>query len=109
MSKERTALYRDVFSREPRAETDCAGQAGEAGAAALHAAGASSSGSVRDRRALIEGLRKDIEAMEKALPPKFTYVHGVRDVEKPSRTSSPPARQPDAARRHGAARVPRRC
>ena len=37
-----------------------------------------------DRRALIEGLRKDIEAMEKALPPKYAYVHGVRDVEKPA-------------------------
>ena len=36
-----------------------------------------------DRRALIEGLRKDIEAMEKALPAKYAYVHGVRDVEKP--------------------------
>ncbi|MDP2321997.1 MAG: PSD1 and planctomycete cytochrome C domain-containing protein [Acidobacteriota bacterium] len=36
-----------------------------------------------DRRALIEGLRKDIEAMEKALPEKFAYVHGVKDVEKP--------------------------
>jgi mono/diheme cytochrome c family protein len=36
-----------------------------------------------DRRALIEGLRKDIEGMEKALETKFTYVHGVRDLEKP--------------------------
>ena len=36
-----------------------------------------------DRRALIEGLRKDVEAMEKALPAKYAYVHGVRDVEKP--------------------------
>ncbi len=36
-----------------------------------------------DRRALIEGLRKDVEAMEKALPEKFAYVHGVKDVEKP--------------------------
>ena len=33
--------------------------------------------------ALIEGLRKDIQAMEKALPPKYAYVHGVRDVETP--------------------------
>ena len=36
-----------------------------------------------DRRALIEGLRKDVEAMAKALPAKFAYVHGVRDIEKP--------------------------
>ncbi len=36
-----------------------------------------------DRRALIEGLRKDVAAMAKALPPKYAYVHGVRDIEKP--------------------------
>jgi hypothetical protein len=33
-----------------------------------------------DRRALIEGLRKDIESMEKAMPPKYANVHGVRDL-----------------------------
>ncbi|HQZ16124.1 MAG TPA: PSD1 and planctomycete cytochrome C domain-containing protein [Vicinamibacteria bacterium] len=33
-----------------------------------------------DRRALIEALRGDIEAMRKALPEKFAYVHGVRDL-----------------------------
>ena len=33
-----------------------------------------------DRRALIEGLRSDIESMKKALPEKFAYVHGVRDL-----------------------------
>jgi hypothetical protein len=37
-----------------------------------------------DRRALLDVLRKDIEAMEKALPPKYAYVHGVRDIEKPA-------------------------
>jgi hypothetical protein len=37
-----------------------------------------------DRQALIQGLRDDIEAMQKALPEKFAYVHGVRDVEKPA-------------------------
>src|SRR5262249_61914362 len=36
-----------------------------------------------DRRALIQSLRDDIEAMQKALPEKFAYVHGVRDVEQP--------------------------
>ena len=34
----------------------------------------------------IDELRDDIEAMGKALPPKYAYVHGVRDVEKPRRT-----------------------
>ena len=33
------------------------------------------------RSALIDGLRKDIAAMEKALPTKFAYVHGVREME----------------------------
>ncbi len=33
-----------------------------------------------DRRALIEALRADIAAMKKALPEKFAYVHGVRDL-----------------------------
>ncbi len=35
-----------------------------------------------DRRALVQALRDDIEAMQKALPEKFAYVHGVRDAEK---------------------------
>ena len=33
-----------------------------------------------DRRALIDSLRADIETMKKALPDKFAYVHGVRDL-----------------------------
>ena len=33
-----------------------------------------------DRRALIEALRADIAAMRKAMPEKFAYVHGVRDL-----------------------------
>jgi hypothetical protein len=36
-----------------------------------------------DRRAHIETLRNDIKAAKAALPPKFAYVHGVRDAEKP--------------------------
>jgi hypothetical protein len=36
-----------------------------------------------DRRALIENLRSDIAAMRKTLPEKYSYIHGVRDVEKP--------------------------
>jgi len=37
-----------------------------------------------DRRKHVEDLRADIKAMEKALPPKFTYAHGVRDVDEPA-------------------------
>ncbi len=36
-----------------------------------------------DRRTLVGNLRADIKAMKKALPPKYAYVHGVQDVEKP--------------------------
>ena len=36
-----------------------------------------------DRRSHIEALRNDIKASRAALGPKFTYVHGVRDMENP--------------------------
>jgi mono/diheme cytochrome c family protein len=36
-----------------------------------------------DRRRYIDGLRADIAALRKAQPPKFAFVHGVADVEKP--------------------------
>ena len=36
-----------------------------------------------DRRALVQGLRDDVAAMQKAMPQPYPYVHGVRDVEKP--------------------------
>jgi hypothetical protein len=47
-----------------------------------------------DRRRYVELLRTDIEALRKAQPPKYPFVHGVGDVEKPvdlrvSRRGSP--------------------
>jgi cytochrome c553 len=36
-----------------------------------------------ERQTLIESLRADIKAMTDAMPEKYTYVHGVEDVEKP--------------------------
>ena len=36
-----------------------------------------------DRRRYIDGLREDIAALRKAQPPKYAFVHGVGDVEKP--------------------------
>jgi cytochrome c553 len=36
-----------------------------------------------DRRRYVEELRADIDAMRKALPEKFAYVHGVKDVDQP--------------------------
>jgi cytochrome c553 len=37
-----------------------------------------------DRRRYIDELRDDIKALGKAMPPKFAYVHGVQDAEKPA-------------------------
>ena len=37
-----------------------------------------------DRRAHVEALRADIKSLQAALPPKYAYVHGVRDAEKPA-------------------------
>ena len=47
-----------------------------------------------DRRRYVDGLRADIAALRKAQPPKYAFVHGVADVEKPvnlkvSRRGSP--------------------
>jgi hypothetical protein len=47
-----------------------------------------------DRRRYVEGLRSEIDALRKAQPPKYAFVHGVGDVEKPinlkvSRRGSP--------------------
>jgi mono/diheme cytochrome c family protein len=36
-----------------------------------------------ERRAYIDALRAEIEAMRKAQPPHFPYVHGVTEAEKP--------------------------
>lgn len=37
-----------------------------------------------DRRRYIDDLREDIKATTKAMPAKYTYVHGVEDVQKPA-------------------------
>jgi hypothetical protein len=36
-----------------------------------------------DKRTYLDALRKDIETAQEALPPKYPFVHGVCDVEKP--------------------------
>ncbi|MEW6321213.1 MAG: PSD1 and planctomycete cytochrome C domain-containing protein [Acidobacteriota bacterium] len=82
MTKERTALYRDVFVVDLETDSFIPGQRGKPGLLRFRGWGLEQRLGA-DRRALIEGLRKDIEAMEKALPPMYAYVHGVRDVEAP--------------------------
>lgn len=82
MSAERTALYNDVF----RSDQDPDSAPGKPSRPALLRF--SGWGLERqlgpDRRDLIAALRKDIEAMEKAQPPAFPYVHGVRDLTEPT-------------------------
>jgi mono/diheme cytochrome c family protein len=37
-----------------------------------------------DRRRYVDALRTDIEALRKAQPPKYAFVHGVGDVDQPT-------------------------
>ncbi len=80
MSKDRTALYRDVFVVDLSTDSFIPGQRNSPGLLRFRGWGLEQRLGP-DRRATIEVLRKDIEAMAKALPPKYTYVHGVRDLD----------------------------
>ena len=83
MTKDRTALYRDVFVVDLRSDSFIPGQRSNPGL--LRFRGWSLEQRLgADRRATIDVLRKDIEAAEKALPPKYSYVHGVRDLPEVS-------------------------
>jgi cytochrome c553 len=81
MTTERTALWGDVFQGNLDPD-DAPGKPPRPGLLRFTGWGLEQRLG-GDRRALIEGLRKDVEAMTKALPTKYAYVHGVRDVEKP--------------------------
>ena len=82
MTKDRTALYRDVFVLDLETDAMVLGEMPKPGLLRFRGWGLEQRLG-DDRRALIEAMRKDIESMEKALPPKYAYVHGVRDVEAP--------------------------
>ena len=75
---EQTNLYNDVFEQDLDA-MPAPGQAGKSALLSFQGWGLERQLGP-DRRALIEGLRADIESMKKALPEKFAYVHGVRDL-----------------------------
>ena len=82
MAKDRVALYRDVFVVDLATDSFIPGQRSTPGL--LRFRGWSLEQRLgQDRRATIEALRKDIETMQKALPPKYAFVHGVRDLETP--------------------------
>jgi hypothetical protein len=85
MPVEKTKLYPDVFSSDLEAET----VAGQDPALSMPALLRFSGWGLKrqlgpDRREMIAALEADIEAMTKALPPKYPYVHGVKDVETPA-------------------------
>ena len=83
MSKERVALYRDVFVVDLTTDSFIPGQRSAPGLLRFRGWGLEQRLG-QERRATIDALRKDIEAMAKALPPKYAYVHGVRDLETPA-------------------------
>lgn len=78
MPIEKTKLWTDVFARDLEIVSDPA--LAQPGLLAFEGWGLERQLGP-DRRAMIDALRDDIEAMTKALPPKFPYVHGVEDVE----------------------------
>jgi hypothetical protein len=82
MTVERTALWTDVF-RQNLDPDDAPGKPTRPGLLQFMGWGLEQRLG-GDRRALIDVLRKDIEGMQKAMSPKYAYVHGVRDIEKPS-------------------------
>jgi hypothetical protein len=75
---EQTNLYNDVFQEDLDA-MPAPGQPGKPPLLSFRGWGLERQLGP-DRRALIEALRADIETMRKALPDKFAYVHGVRDL-----------------------------
>lgn len=75
---EQTNLYNDVFEQDLDA-TPAPGQPDRPALLSFQGWGLERQLGP-DRRALIAGLRSDIESMKKALPEKFAYVHGVRDL-----------------------------
>ena len=81
MPIERTNLWTDVFSRDLENENNPAvpfrrGLLSFGGWGLERQLGP-------DRRALIQALRDDIAAMEKALPEPYPYVHGIHDLSTP--------------------------
>jgi hypothetical protein len=82
MTKDRVALFRDVFVINLETDSFVPGQEPKPGLLRFRGWGLEQRLG-DDRRVLIESLRKDIEAAQKKLENGYAYVHGVRDVEKP--------------------------
>lgn len=83
MAAERMSLWTDVFQRDLTSDGDPAGRGGRPGLLLFRGWGLERQLGP-DRRALIDALRADIKEMKDELPPKFAYVHGVREMEQPA-------------------------
>jgi hypothetical protein len=81
---ERQNLWTDVFQRDLQEGFDPAQQMDRIQPGLLSFRGWGLERQLAaDRRRYIDGLRQDIEALRKAQPPPFPFVHGVTDVESP--------------------------
>ena len=81
MPIDKTNLYQDVFQRD--LETTAPGQPSKPALLSFSGWGLERQLGP-DRQALVQALRDDVAAMEKSLPEKYPYVHGVQDVEQPA-------------------------
>ena len=81
MPIDKTNLYQDVFQRD--LETTAPGQPSKPALLSFSGWGLERQLGP-ERQALVQALRDDIDAMEKAQPEKYPYAHGVQDVEKPA-------------------------
>ena len=82
MPIERTNLWTDVFGRDLEASAAAESVVPKPGLLVFRG-WALERQLGPDRRALIQGLKDDIAAMEKAMPEPYPFVHGVADVENP--------------------------
>jgi len=83
MAAERMSLWTDVFERDLASEAGPGGRGGRPGLLVFRGWGLERQLGP-DRRVLIEALRADIKEMKDDLPPKYAYVHGVREMEQPA-------------------------
>jgi cytochrome c553 len=84
MSIEKTSLWSDVFERDMQDGVDPQQSPDKVKPALLAFRGWGLERQLSaERRAYITDLRTEIETLEKKLGPKYVFVHGVADVEKP--------------------------
>ena len=99
-------LDRRVPARPQDATRSGAGQDAASRACCASAAGGSSGSSAPIAARSSRRCATTSRRCEKALPPKYAYVHGVRDVEKPVNLKVSLRGNPYKPRRRGAARLP---